>query len=68
MRVTHFFAEDKQTYAVSESKAYCVDYAITELERKLDPKKFTVVKLKGGHHFDGDYANLARQILAAANP
>jgi two-component system LytT family response regulator len=40
VRVTHFFAEDKQTYAVSESKAYCVDYAITELERKLDPKKF----------------------------
>jgi type IV secretory pathway VirJ component len=25
------------------------------------------VKLKGGHHFDGDYANLARQILGAAN-
>ena len=35
---------------------------------KLDPKRFDVVKLKGGHHFDGDYANLARQILAAANP
>jgi type IV secretory pathway VirJ component len=35
---------------------------------KLDPKKFTVVKLKGGHHFDGDYAALAQQILAAANP
>ena len=35
---------------------------------KLDPKKFIVVKLKGGHHFDGDYANLAHQILAAANP
>ena len=35
---------------------------------KLDPKKFNVVKLKGGHHFDGDYANLARQILAAARP
>jgi type IV secretory pathway VirJ component len=35
---------------------------------KLDPKKFDVVKLNGGHHFDGDYANLARQILAAANP
>jgi type IV secretory pathway VirJ component len=33
---------------------------------KLDPKKFIIVKLKGGHHFDGDYANLARQILAAA--
>jgi type IV secretory pathway VirJ component len=35
---------------------------------KLDPKKFNIVKLKGGHHFDGDYANLARQILAAAKP
>jgi type IV secretory pathway VirJ component len=35
---------------------------------KLDPKKFKIVKLKGGHHFDGDYANLARQILAAARP
>jgi type IV secretory pathway VirJ component len=34
---------------------------------KLDPKKFNIVKLQGGHHFDGDYANLARQILAAAN-
>jgi len=39
-RVTHFYAEDKLTYAVSEGKAYCVDYAITELETKLDPKKF----------------------------
>jgi two-component system LytT family response regulator len=39
-RVTHFYAEDKLTYAVSEGKAYCVDYAIAELERKLDPKKF----------------------------
>jgi two-component system LytT family response regulator len=39
-RVTHFFAEDKLTYAVAEGKAYCVDYAIAELEKKLDPKKF----------------------------
>jgi two-component system LytT family response regulator len=39
-RVTHFYAEDKLTYAVSEGKAYCIDYTITELERKLDPKKF----------------------------
>ena len=39
-QVTHFFAEDKLTYAMSEGKAYCVDYAITELEKKLDPKKF----------------------------
>ncbi len=35
---------------------------------KLDPQRFIVVKLKGGHHFDGDYANLAHQILAVANP
>lgn len=38
--VSHFYAEDKLTYAVSGDKAYCVDYAITDLEKKLDPKKF----------------------------
>jgi two-component system LytT family response regulator len=39
-RVTHFFAEAKLTYAVFEGKQYCVDYAIADLEKKLDPKKF----------------------------
>lgn len=39
-RVTHFYAEDKLTYAASEGKAYCVDHSIAELETKLDPKKF----------------------------
>jgi two-component system LytT family response regulator len=39
-RVTHFFAEDKLTYAASEGKAYCVDHSIAELEKKLDPRKF----------------------------
>jgi type IV secretory pathway VirJ component len=34
----------------------------------LDAKRFTVVKVKGGHHFDGDYAGLANQILVAAKP
>jgi type IV secretory pathway VirJ component len=33
---------------------------------KLDPQKVAVVKVKGGHHFDGDYASLAKDILAAA--
>jgi type IV secretory pathway VirJ component len=33
---------------------------------QLDAKKFIVVKLKGGHHFDGNYAGLADTILAAA--
>jgi type IV secretory pathway VirJ component len=36
--------------------------------RKLDPKKITIVEVKGGHHFDGDYAGLARHILQAAKP
>ncbi|HMI76592.1 MAG TPA: AcvB/VirJ family lysyl-phosphatidylglycerol hydrolase [Steroidobacteraceae bacterium] len=35
---------------------------------KLDPQKFIVVKVKGGHHFDGNYAGLANDILAAAKP
>jgi type IV secretory pathway VirJ component len=35
---------------------------------KLDPLKFKVVKLKGGHHFDGNYAGLASEILNAAKP
>jgi two-component system, LytTR family, response regulator len=39
-RVTHFYAQDKLTYAASEGKAYCVDHSIAELEKKLDPKKF----------------------------
>ncbi len=34
---------------------------------KLDPGKVRIVKLNGGHHFNGDYAGLAREILAASN-
>lgn len=34
----------------------------------LDPHKVTLVKLKGGHHFDGNYAALAHTILAAEHP
>jgi type IV secretory pathway VirJ component len=33
---------------------------------QLDPQKIIVVKVKGGHHFDGNYAGLAQQIMAAA--
>jgi two-component system LytT family response regulator len=39
-RVTHFFAEDRLTYAATETKNYCVDWPIAELEQKLDPAKF----------------------------
>ncbi len=40
VRITHFFAEDKLTYAVAEGKTHCVDYSIAELEKRLDPGKF----------------------------
>jgi two-component system LytT family response regulator len=39
-RVSHFYAEDKLTYAVSEGKAYCIDHSIAELEKKLDSGRF----------------------------
>ena len=39
-RVTHFQAEDKLTFAMSEGKAYCVDHGIGQLEKTLDPKKW----------------------------
>jgi type IV secretory pathway VirJ component len=35
---------------------------------KLDAARFKVVKVKGGHHFDGNYAGLAGEILAAVKP
>jgi two-component system LytT family response regulator len=39
-RVTHFYAEDKLTWAVAEGKTWCIDHPIARLEKKLDPKKF----------------------------
>jgi two-component system LytT family response regulator len=39
-RVTHFFAEDKLTFAAVKGKPHIVDHTITELEQKLDPAKF----------------------------
>lgn len=35
---------------------------------KLNPQKVRIVKLPGGHHFGGDYARLAQEILTAAKP
>jgi two-component system LytT family response regulator len=40
-RVSHFYAEDKLTYAVSEGKAYFIDHTIAELDGKLDPSQFS---------------------------
>jgi two-component system, LytTR family, response regulator len=38
--ITHFCAEDKLRHAVSESKSYCVEHTISELEQRPDPHKF----------------------------
>lgn len=40
VRVTHFYAEDKLTFAASEGKVFCVDHTMAELEEKLNPKQF----------------------------
>jgi two-component system, LytTR family, response regulator len=39
-RVTHFYAEDKLTFAASRGKNFIVDHTISDLEQKLDPAKF----------------------------
>lgn len=38
--VTHFFAEDKLTYASAGGKPHCVDHSIADLEQRLDPRQF----------------------------
>ena len=42
-RVTHFYANEKLTYAATPKKDFVVDYTITELEEMLDPAKFVRV-------------------------
>ena len=39
-RVTHFFANDKLTFASTAAKNFVIDHTIQELEQKLDPRKF----------------------------
>ena len=41
--VTHFFANDKLTWAATPARNYVVDHTIQELERKLDPRRFVRV-------------------------
>ncbi|MBI4752488.1 MAG: response regulator transcription factor [Acidobacteria bacterium] len=38
--VTHFFSQDKLTFAVANGKEWVVDYTISKLEEKLDPTRF----------------------------
>lgn len=42
-RITHFFAEDKLTYAATGDKNWVVDRTIAELEEKLSPARFVRV-------------------------
>ncbi len=42
-RITHFFAEDKLTYASTSEKNWVVDRTIAELEEKLNPVRFVRV-------------------------
>jgi two-component system LytT family response regulator len=44
VKVTHFYAEDKLTFAASEGKAFCVDHTIAELEEKLNPRQFVRIR------------------------
>ncbi|HEY9544475.1 MAG TPA: AcvB/VirJ family lysyl-phosphatidylglycerol hydrolase, partial [Solimonas sp.] len=44
-------------YGVEEDDSLCPS---------LDPQKIRLVKLPGGHHFDGNYDHLARIILDTA--
>jgi two-component system, LytTR family, response regulator len=39
-RVTHFYAEDKLTFASSRGKNFIVDHTISDLEQRLDPAQF----------------------------
>ena len=53
---------------LEDGRPLCV-YGVEEddtLCPSLDPKQVKLVKLPGGHHFDGDYDHLARIILDTA--
>ena len=40
LHITHFFSEDRLTFAAIAGKTYCVDWTITELEDKLRDSRF----------------------------
>ncbi len=39
-RVTHFYAQDKLTYAATAARQFCVDYTISDLEQRLAKRNF----------------------------
>jgi two-component system LytT family response regulator len=70
--VTHFFAEDKLTFAAAAGKNHVVDQTITELEGKLDPRRFfrihrsTLVNLAWVRELDQWFAGRMRLRLKDA--
>jgi two-component system LytT family response regulator len=42
-RITHFFAKDKLTFAVSGGREHVVDFTVSELESHLDARRFVRV-------------------------
>jgi len=39
-KVTHFFAQEKLTFAATDGKNHVVDHTVSDLEQKLDPHHF----------------------------
>jgi len=39
-RITHFFAKDKLTFAVSGGREHVIDFTMAELDALLDPRRF----------------------------
>jgi len=39
-RISHFFAQDKLTFAASGGREHVIDYTLGDLEERLDPRRF----------------------------
>jgi len=39
-RITHFFSKDKLTFAAADGREHVVDATLSELEERLDPRRF----------------------------
>jgi two-component system, LytTR family, response regulator len=39
-RITHFFAQDKLTFAASAGRDHIVDFTLAQLDERLDPRRF----------------------------
>jgi len=39
-RITHFFSKDKLTFAVANGREHVIDHSLSELEGRLDPRRF----------------------------